>query len=218
MPNIIPRERRSMRRLQHDVEDVLEEFSTPRALQREFDALFEETTNPGTLWRAMDSLLEDFSSPTPMRRRLSSLVDDFLGSSKTTSSRGSTAKDMFMPMIDIDERDDEYVMRADLPGIRDQDVDVRIDNNNVLTISGQRRDESMRRGRGYEYSERNYGAFSRSVELPAGIDATKVRAELLNGVLEVHVARAETARRQKIPVSREQPRAIPVTTPSGAQA
>jgi HSP20 family protein len=216
MPNIIPWERRSMRRLQQDVEDILGEFSMPRALLREFDTLFDETTSPRMLSRQMDRLLEEFDSPPPMRRRLSTLVDEFLGSTKAPMR--STAKDLFMPMIDIDERDDEYVMRADLPGIRDQDVDVRIDNNNVLTISGQRRDESMRRGRGYEYSERNYGAFSRSVELPTGIDATKVRAELLNGVLEVHVARAETARRQKVPVAREQPRAIPVNTPNGAHA
>jgi HSP20 family protein len=119
------------------------------------------------------------------------------------------AREAFMPSVDFAEHDNECIMKVDLPGMREQDIDVRIDDNNVLTISGERRAEEKKKVRGYEYSERSYGKFSRSVSLPTGVDASKIEADFRNGVLEIHVQKtAEAVRARKIPV-REEPRVLP---------
>jgi HSP20 family molecular chaperone IbpA len=86
-------------------------------------------------------------------------------------------KTEFAPQLELKELDSEYVLNADLPGVREQDVDVRISDDNVLTVGGERREEETKRVRGYEYSERSYGSFSRSIELPPGVDASKIQAK-----------------------------------------
>ena len=82
----------------------------------------------------------------------------------------------------------------DLPGLRERDIDVRVDSDNVVTISGERREEETKRGRSYQMTERTYGAFSRSVQLPRGADTSKVEADFRNGVLELRVPKLEAAR------------------------
>jgi HSP20 family protein len=215
MTELIQWGRPSMVSLQRDLEEVLEDFAYPRAFRREMDRLFDEVSAPRALWREMDRLMEEFESPPTLRRRITRLFDDFVSAVKRPFAR---EKATFVPSVDLAERDNEYVLKADLPGMREQDIDLRIDDDNVLTIKGERREEETKRVRGYEYSERSYGTFSRSVSLPSGVDASKIEADFRHGVLEIRIPKTEAARARKIPISREEPRVIAPSNGPTAQA
>lgn len=88
------------------------------------------------------------------------------------------------PSIEVFERDSQLVIRADLPGLSKDDVNIEL-TDDVLTIAGERREEREETREGYRHSERRYGRFSRGIPLPASTNAEDVRASFQNGVLEV---------------------------------
>lgn len=206
MANLVQSGRRpSILGLRRDIDDLVEEFGMPRALRREIEQAFEDFSAPRSLWLEMDRLMDDFVTPPTLRRRIERLFENVLG---TSARRMSRAMEQFMPKLDLVEHDNDYTMRVDLPGVREQDVDVSIDDNNMLTIRAERREEEHKNVSGYEYNERRYGSFVRSIALPQGIDASKIDADFRNGVLEVHVPKGEAMRARKIPVGREEPRVM----------
>ena len=93
---------------------------------------------------------------------------------------------LFSPSFDVKENKDGYVFRADLPGVREEDLDISLTGNR-LTISGKREQEKHEQGDTYYASERSYGSFSRAFTLPDGTDGENVKADLKNGVLQVIV-------------------------------
>ena len=103
------------------------------------------------------------------------------------------------PAVDMTERDDEIVLRADLPGLEQKDIEVNV-HDGMITVKGERKEEREAKEKGYHYSERSFGAFVRTLPLPSGIDADKVRATFKNGVLEVHVPRTRESKGKKIEV------------------
>ncbi len=215
MANLIQWGRPSMLSLQRDVEDMLGDFPAPRGFRREMSRLFDEFTSPRPLWREMDRLFDEFDSPTTMRQRVARLFEDVVG---PTTRALTQSRETFMPALELTEHENEFVMKADLPGIREQDIDLRIDDSNLLTVSGERRDDVSKRAPGYEYSERSYGAFSRSVSLPAGTDTSRINADFRNGVLEIHIPKSPEARTRKIAVTREEPRILAPTNGPVIQA
>lgn len=90
------------------------------------------------------------------------------------------------PAIDVATKDGDLVIRAELPGVKQEDVDITLQDG-VLTISGERKAEREEERGGYYVRERRYGSFSRSLTLPQGTDESKVRAHYEDGVLEVTV-------------------------------
>ena len=90
--------------------------------------------------------------------------------------------------VDVYEQGNELVMKADLPGIRKEDITVKCTGNNV-TISGERKGEERVEKKDYLRWERHYGAFSRTLTLPEGCDTGKIKASYKDGVLEVHIPR-----------------------------
>jgi HSP20 family protein len=106
------------------------------------------------------------------------------------------------PAIDMVDRKDEIVLRADLPGLEQKDVDVSVENG-TLTVRGERKEEKETKEEDYYACERWTGAFFRSVTLPPGIEADKVRASFRNGVLEVHLPKAKEAKAKKIEIKVE---------------
>jgi len=92
------------------------------------------------------------------------------------------------PRVEVIEREGQYVVHADLPGLCKEDVTVEV-TNQVLTIQGKRAQEKKEEREGYCYSECHYGSFYRAIPLPAGVDATKATADFQNGVLEVVIPR-----------------------------
>ena len=104
------------------------------------------------------------------------------------------------PSIDVIETDDGIKLKAELAGMDPEDISIEVQDN-VLTVSGERRFEEEVKEDKYYRIERRYGSFSRSLALPQTVDETRIEAKYENGVLEVSVPKAEIARPKKITVS-----------------
>ena len=105
----------------------------------------------------------------------------------------------FLPAVDVEETSEEYVLRADLPGIQQKDVKVTL-LNDTLTIRGERTDEREKKGRNFRRIERSTGSFERSFTFGAAVKNEGVKAQYRDGVLEVHVPKAEAAKVREIDV------------------
>jgi HSP20 family protein len=103
------------------------------------------------------------------------------------------------PAVDITEDDNEYVIRAELPGIRKEDIRVSLDDN-VLSISGERTMEKEEKGKRHHRVERSYGKFVRSFTLPERTDNQHIKAEHKDGVLTVHLMKSEEQKPRQIEV------------------
>ena len=105
----------------------------------------------------------------------------------------------WMPAMDLVETDDHFVLRADLPGMSEEDVTIEVEDR-VLTISGERKAEHAEGKDGYHRVERAFGSFSRSLTLPEGVDAEAVSASFDRGVLEVRIPKPEQRKPRKISI------------------
>lgn len=114
-------------------------------------------------------------------------------------TRGGTPR-RWIPAMDLVETPERFVLRADLPGISEQDVRIELDAN-VLTIAGERKAEREERREGYYRVERGAGGFSRSLTLPEGVDPGAVSATFDRGVLEVRVPKPEQRKPRKVAIS-----------------
>jgi HSP20 family protein len=106
----------------------------------------------------------------------------------------------WIPAMDLVETDDDFVLRADLPGLSEDDVNIELEDN-VLTISGERKAEHEERKEGYYRVERASGSFTRSLTLPEGVDPDAVKASFDRGVLEVRVPKPEAKKPRKVAIS-----------------
>lgn len=104
----------------------------------------------------------------------------------------------FAPAIDIDETPDEYLVCADLPGIKEQDIKIDC-SANQLTISAERKYDAVE-GRKENRRERFYGSYQRSFSLPQGVDSSKIEASYVGGVLEIHIPKGEAVKSRRIQV------------------
>src|SRR6266516_3657040 len=104
------------------------------------------------------------------------------------------------PVADIYETDDELIVKAELPGVDPKMVDVRLENN-VLTIRGERQFEQNVEKENYHRMERSYGSFCRSFTLPTNVEADKIRADFKDGVLNITLPKAESAKAKKIEIA-----------------
>jgi len=105
----------------------------------------------------------------------------------------------FSPATDIQETPEEFVLRLDLPGVAQKDVKVTL-LGDELTIHGERKQEETRKNGKAEYRERVFGSFQRSFTLSSPVQADQVKATFKDGVLEVHVPKAEQARTREIEI------------------
>jgi len=117
----------------------------------------------------------------------------------TPSGAGEGGAYRWIPAMDLVEEGDEYVLRADLPGVREDDVKIELDDD-VLTISGQRRSEHAERREGYRRIERASGSFARSLTLPDGVEPEQIKASFDNGVLEVRVPKPEERKPRRVAI------------------
>lgn len=113
---------------------------------------------------------------------------------------GLTQAGAFVPTVDVRETPDAYVFKADLPGVKEEDLDISLTGNR-LTISGHRQDEKREEQDRYHCYECSYGSFSRSFGLPDGTDADNVKADMTGGVLTVTVPKRPEVQPRKINVS-----------------
>jgi len=92
----------------------------------------------------------------------------------------------WMPAIDVEHSDGNLVMRADVPGFKPEEISIEVEDE-MLTISGKHEEEKEEKGKHFLRHERRFGSFSRSIALPAGVDASKISAKTRDGELEVKV-------------------------------
>ena len=103
------------------------------------------------------------------------------------------------PLVDITEDEKEFLIKAELPEVKKDDVKVTVENN-VLTLRGERKIEKEEKGKKFHRIERSYGSFERSFTLPEGTDPAKVSSEFKDGVLTVHLPKSPTAKPKAIEV------------------
>jgi HSP20 family protein len=112
---------------------------------------------------------------------------------------GPRSRADFAPAVDVHEDAESLVLRAELPGVRKEDIDISVDAN-VLTLKGERKLEKEEQGRRYHRVERAYGSFVRQFQLSSNIDASKIDAQLADGVLTVRLAKREEHKPRRIDV------------------
>ena len=140
---------------------------------------------------------EPFDGLDRFQSRMNELLDDAFGRSRTLSSSANTE---WYPPVDILESPDSYLIRAELPGMKKEDVDLRVQEG-TLTLSGERKFDEPASGVEYHRAERVAGKFSRSFYLPQTIKQDGITATFRDGSLEVHVPKAEDAKSKQIPIS-----------------
>ena len=123
------------------------------------------------------------------------LFDEFFRTAPATRSHGT-----WSPAVDIAESEQSLSIRADLPGLKEEDIEVKVENG-TLTIKGKREFQQEEKDKGYHRIERSYGSFTRAFGLPETVDPEKVTAEYKNGVLDVVFAKREAAKPKSIKVA-----------------
>lgn len=149
-----------------------------------------EPRQEATVWDPF-RMMERAMDPVRMIREMMG-ADPFAG---LVSPGGA----MFAPDIEIKETKDAYVLRADLPGVKMDDIEVSVTGNR-LTVSGKREEEQRREEDRFFAYERSYGSFSRSFVLPEGADLDKLQARLDNGVLEIAVPKRAEVQARRIQI------------------
>lgn len=129
---------------------------------------------------------------TVLEHEMEHFMDRFFG---RHPARFSSEMTVPSPDIEMFDRKDEIVVKAEVPGLDKPDIQVSVDGD-LLTVKGEKKRETETKKEDYYFSERTYGAFSRSLRLPVEVKADKVTANLNNGVLEVHLPKAEEAKRR----------------------
>jgi len=107
---------------------------------------------------------------------------------------------VWSPAIDVFEKGDKFVVKVELPGMKEDDIDVSVVGD-TLTIKGEKKTETEVNEGDYHHSERSYGSFMRSIALPSTVDASKIAAEYEEGVLEINLPKKPEVKPKKVTVS-----------------
>jgi HSP20 family protein len=135
-----------------------------------------------------------------IQSEMNRLFNTFFDSPTTTNGAGNRSLSRWIPAMDLVETEGEFVLRADLPGLSEEDVKIELEDN-VLTIKGERKAEHEERKEGYYRVERSSGSFARSLTLPEGVDADAVEASFDRGVLEVRIPKPEVRKPRKVEIT-----------------
>jgi HSP20 family protein len=140
-----------------------------------------------------EPLRELSSLQSEMNRLFNTAFDAPSGSSGPVTRR-------WVPAMDLVESGDQFVLRADLPGMSEEDIQIELEDG-TLTVSGERKAEHEQREEGFHRVERSFGAFSRSLTLPKGIDGDAVSASFDRGVLEIRIPKPEERKPRRISIA-----------------
>jgi HSP20 family protein len=140
---------------------------------------------PGALTR-----WDPFAELAELRSRFDRLFDEVV----------SGRERAWMPAIDVQRDNGNMVVRADIPGIKPEEVKIEVEDD-ILTVSGEHEERKEEKGKHFVRRERRYGSFSRSMALPAGVDAESIKAETHDGVLEVTVPLPKEAKKETVTIT-----------------
>jgi HSP20 family protein len=130
-----------------------------------------------------------------LQREIDRLFDDFTSGFPTFGN----GKANLLPNMDVTETDKEIEITAELPGLEEKDVQINVADN-LLTIRGEKKSEKEEKEKNYRLVERSYGSFERTLELPDGVNADAIKANIAKGVLKVTVPKPAPAQAKKIEV------------------
>jgi HSP20 family protein len=131
--------------------------------------------------------------PEPFTREVDRLLDRVFDT--------QAGPQRWAPPMDLTESEDHYLLRADLPGMSEDEVSIEVDNG-VLTVAGERRAEHAEREKGWHRIERSFGRFQRQLTLPDGVDAEALTAEFDRGVLSVRIPKPQRVRPHRIAIGK----------------
>ncbi len=140
---------------------------------------------------------DPFREMEDLQKRLTSIFGVAPG--RVANGKEDMTVAQWLPLVDITEDDREYLIKAELPEVRKEDVKVTVENG-VLTLSGERKFEKEEKDKRYHRIERAYGSFTRSFSVPDDADDSKVSAEFKDGVLTVRLVKSEKSRPKAIDV------------------
>ncbi len=150
-----------------------------------------------TRWEPFKTTWDPMKQIEDIEKRLSSLLGRPLGTRDGGKESMTVAE--WSPLVDITEDEKEYLIKAELPEVKKEDVKITVQDE-VLSISGERKYEKEEKGKKYHRVERAYGSFVRSFTLPEDADGTKVAAEYKDGVLKVHLPKSEKAKPKSVEI------------------
>ncbi len=136
-----------------------------------------------------------FNELTGMQQEMNRLFDEFFGERRQEMAEGA-----WLPVVDVSETGTEIVVKAELPGMSKDDIELDLQDN-VLTLKGEKKQEKKEEKESFHRVERSYGSFSRSFTLPVGVDSEKVQATFKDGVLVITLPKVEEAKQKKIEIS-----------------
>jgi len=140
---------------------------------------------------------DPFEGLSRIQSRINDLFDDTLGRSRTQSAAGAG---IWFPPVDVLESKDSYLIRAELPGMKKEDFHLEV-HNGSLALSGERKQEQVADGVEYHRIERVSGKFTRSFFLPQTVNSDAIKATYRDGILEIHVPKAEDAKPKQIAIN-----------------
>jgi HSP20 family protein len=145
---------------------------------------------------------DPFREMLSLQDRMNRLFQETAAGSGSVSRSGdeSLLSGAFIPPVDVYEDDKSIVLKMEVPGIDQKDIDIRLENN-VLSVQGERKFEQEEKQENFQRIERHYGSFNRSFTLPNTVDTDSVRADYENGVLKVKLAKRAEARPKQIKVN-----------------
>ena len=147
-----------------------------------------------------------FSETMPWQDEVERMFGSFLGSRLWPSWNGRRwlpiGLDISAPVVDLYDDKDQIVVKAELPGMAKDDIEIDI-GDHQLTLKGEKKKEEETKEENYYRSERSYGSFTRVVDLPAEVQRDKVHASYKNGVLEIRLPKTEEAKKKEIKVKVE---------------
>ena len=139
---------------------------------------------------------EPFTGLNTIQSRINELFDETFGRSRTFANANSG---VWVPPVDVLESRDSYLIRAELPGMKREDFNLEV-REGTLTLSGERRFEEPAKGVEYHRIERVSGKFARSFSLPHTVKSDEIKASYRDGILEIHVPKAEEAKPKQIAI------------------
>lgn len=129
---------------------------------------------------------------------MNKLFDDFFG--RTPTRWFQPEEGLWAPNVDVSETKDNIVLIAEMPGLNKEDIKLSVQDN-VLTLSGEKKQEKEEKDANYHRLERSYGAFCRSFTLPTPVQADKVKASYKDGILKVTLPKTEEVKPKEIPIN-----------------
>lgn len=138
-------------------------------------------------------------NPMQMREEIDRLFNQFFGRG-CDGEEATWGQGIWAPPVDIYETDEAFVLKAELPGFTKEDVDIKIQGNQLI-LRGERKRETEAKEEQYHRIERAYGRFKRAFWLPTTVDSEKIQATFKNGVLELRLPKSEAATPKQIPIT-----------------